>query len=140
MVEKYVAKISGPMLDRIDLHVEVPSVEFEAMRRREKPEPSSAVKARVNAARARQAERFAGTEVSCNAHMTAARVGEFCRLDGAGERILKAAFDRMGLTARSHDRILRVARTIADLDGAETVSAAHLAEAIQYRNTEILRR
>lgn len=140
MVEKYVAKISGPMLDRIDLHVEVPSVEFEAMRRREKPEPSSAVKARVNAARARQAARFAGTEVSCNAHMTAARVGEFCRLDGAGERILKAAFDRMGLTARSHDRILRVARTIADLDGAETVSAAHLAEAIQYRNTEILRR
>ena len=88
MVEKYAAKISGPMLDRIDLHVEVPSVEFEAMRRREKPEPSSAVKARVNAARARQAERFAGTEVSCNAHMTAARVGEFCRLDGAGERII----------------------------------------------------
>ena len=140
MVEKYTARISGPLLDRIDLHVEVPSVEFEAMRRREKPEPSSAVKARVNAARARQAERFAGTEVSCNAHMTAARVGEFCRLDDAGERILKAAFDRMGLTARSHDRILRVARTIADLDGAERISAAHLAEAIQYRNTDILRK
>ena len=140
MVEKYTARISGPMLDRMDLHVEVPSVEFEAMRRREKPEPSSAVKARVNAARALQAERFAGTEVSCNAHMTAARVGEFCRLDDAGERILKAAFDRMGLTARSHDRILRVARTIADLDGAERISAAHLAEAVQYRNTEILRK
>ena len=140
MVEKYVAKISGPMLDRIDLHVEVPSVEFEAMRRREKPEPSSAVKARVNAARARQAERFAGTEVSCNAHMTAARVGEFCRLDGAGERILKAAFDRMGLTARSHDRILRVARTIADLEGAEAIAVSHLAEAVQYRNADIVRK
>ena len=139
MVEKYVAKISGPMLDRIDLHVEVPSVEFEAMRRREKPEPSSAVKARVNAARALQAERFAGTEVSCNAHMTAARVGEFCRLDDAGERILKAAFDRMGLTARSHDRILRVARTIADLDGAEEIQVQHLAEALQYRPPEHLR-
>ena len=83
---------------------------------------------------------FAGTEVSCNAHMTAARVGEVCRLADAGERILKAAFDRMGLTARSHDRILRVARTIADLDGAERISAAHLAEAVQYRNTEILRK
>ena len=84
--------------------------------------------------------RFAGSGVSCNAHMTAARVGEFCKLDGAGERILKAAFDRMGLTARSHDRILRVARTIADLEGEAGISAAHLAEAIQYRNTEILRR
>lgn len=140
MMEKYVSRISGPLLDRMDLHVEVPSVEFEAMRRRESPEPSSVIKARVNRARAVQAERFAGTEVSCNAHMTAARVGEFCRLDDAGERILKAAFDRMGLTARSHDRILRVARTIADLDGAADISAAHLAEAIQYRNTDILRR
>ena len=140
MVEKYAAKISGPMLDRMDLHVEVPSVEFEAMRRRETPESSAVVRARVNAARARQAERFEGTGVSCNAHMTAAMVGEHCRLDDAGERILKAAFDRMGLTARSHDRILRAARTIADLDGAECISAAHLAEAIQYRNTEILRK
>ena len=140
MVEKYVSKISGPMLDRMDLHVEVPAVEFEAMRRREKPESSAAVKARVNAARSRQAERLEGTGVACNAHMTAAMVGKYCRLDDAGERILKAAFDRMGLTARSHDRILRVARTIADLEGAESISAVHLAEAIQYRNTEILRK
>ena len=140
MVEKYVAKISGPMLDRMDLHVEVPSVEFEAMRRREKPENSTSVKTRVNAARSRQEERFIGTGVTCNAHMTAAMVGEFCQLDSAGERILKAAFDCMGLTARSHDRILRVARTIADLEGEECISAAHLAEAVQYRNTEILRK
>ncbi|MBD5160663.1 MAG: YifB family Mg chelatase-like AAA ATPase [Oscillibacter sp.] len=140
MVEKYVSRISGPMLDRMDLHVEVPSVEFEAMRRRDAPESSAAVKSRVNAARSRQAERFAGTGVGCNAHMTPAMVGECCRLDDAGERILKAAFDRMGLTARSHDRILRVARTIADLDGEAGISAAHLAEAIQYRNTEILRK
>ena len=140
MVEKYVAKISGPMLDRMDLHVEVPSVEFEAMRRREKPENSTSVKTRVNAARSRQEERFIGTGVTCNAHMTAAMVGEFCQLDSAGERILKAAVDRMGLTARSHDRILRVARTIADLEGEECISAAHLAEAVQYRNTEILRK
>ena len=139
-VEKYVSRISGPMLDRMDLHVEVPSVAFEDMRRREEPESSAAVKARVNAARSRQAERFAGTEISCNAHMTAARIGEFCRLDEAGEKVLRAAFQRMGLTARSHDRILRVARTIADLEGAGDISAAHLAEAIQYRNTDLLRR
>ena len=139
-VEKYVSRISGPMLDRMDLHVEVPSVEFEAMRRRETPESSADVKARVDAARARQDARFAGTAVSCNAHMTAAMVGSFCALDPSGERILQAAFQRMGLTARSHDRILRVARTIADLEGEEAISAAHLAEAIQYRNTDLLRR
>ncbi|MCI9443333.1 MAG: YifB family Mg chelatase-like AAA ATPase [Oscillospiraceae bacterium] len=140
MVEKYVSRISGPLLDRMDLHVEVPSVEFEAMRRKETPESSAAVKARVDAARARQSERFAGTGTPCNAQMTPAMVGNFCRLNAAGERILKSAFDRMGLTARSHDRILRVARTIADLEGEADISAAHLAEAIQYRNTEILRK
>ena len=138
-VAKYVEKISGPLLDRIDLHVTVPSVEYEAMRRRETPEPSAAVKRRAEAARAIQTRRFAGTGVACNARMTPAMVGTFCRLDGAGEKLLKAAFDRMGLTARSHDRVLRVARTIADLEGAEDIAAAHLAEAIQYRNTDILK-
>ncbi len=138
-VEKYVSRISGPMLDRMDLHVTVPSVEFEAMRRRETPESSAQVKARVDAARALQSARFAGTAVTCNAQMTPAMVGEFCRLDEDGERIMRAAFTRMGLTARSHDRILRVARTIADLEGAAEISAVHLAEAIQYRNTDILR-
>ncbi len=140
MVERYVSRISGPLLDRMDLHVEVPSVEFEAMRRRETPEPSSAVKARVDAARARQGIRFAGTEVSCNAQMPPAMAGQFCALDSGGEKLLESAFRRMGLTARSHDRILRVARTIADLDGEDAISAGHLAEAIQYRNTDILRR
>ena len=138
-VEKYVSRISGPLLDRMDLHVEVPSVDFDALRRRQSPEPSSAVKARVDAARARQTERYAGTEVDCNARMAPAMVGEYCRLDDAGERLLRSAFDRMGLTARSHDRILRVARTIADLEGVEHISGAHLAEAIQYRNTDILK-
>ena len=139
-VEKYVSRISGPMLDRMDLHVEVPSVEFEAMRRRSAPEPSSAVKARVDAARAIQSARFSGAGASCNANMLPSMVGRFCKLDDAGEKILRAAFERMGLTARSHDRILRVARTIADLEGEENIAAAHLAEAIQYRNTDILRR
>ena len=138
-VEKYVEKISGPMLDRMDIHVNVPSVEFEAMRRREKAESSASVRSRVNAAREVQKKRFAGTNITCNAQMEPAMVGEFCRLDAAGEKILQGAFDRLGLTARSHDRLLRVARTIADLEGCEDIEAGHLAEAIQYRNTDILR-
>ena len=138
-VEKYVEKISGPLLDRIDLHVNVPSVEYEAMRRKQVPESSAEVKKRVDAARAIQKERFAGTGVACNAHMTPSQIANFCRLDQAGEALMKNAFDRMGLTARSHDRILRVARTIADLDGDAAIGAQHLAEAIQYRNTDILK-
>ena len=138
-VEKYVEKISGPLLDRIDLHVSVPSVDYESMRRKETPESSADVKRRVDAARAIQTERFAGTGVTCNAHMPAPMIGEFCRLDGAGEALMRSAFERMGLTARSHDRILRVARTIADLDGAEAIGPEHLAEAIQFRNTDILK-
>ena len=138
-VERYVSKISGPLLDRMDLHVSVPSVDFEAMRRREKAESSAAVRERVNAAREIQKERFAGTGVTCNAYMTAPMVGEYCRLDAAGEKLLKGAFDRLGLTARSHDKLLRTARTIADLDGCERIEAHHLAEAIQYRNTDLLR-
>lgn len=109
------------------------------MRRKEAPEDSAAVRARVNAARARQRARFAGTKVSCNAHMPPSMLAQFCALDTAGETLMKHAFEKMGLTARSHDRILRVARTIADLDGAEAIEPVHLAEAIQYRNTDILK-
>ena len=138
-VEKYVEKISGPLLDRIDLHVTVPSVEYEAMRRKAVPESSAAVKARVDAARAIQTARFQGTGTSCNAYMTPSQLSEFCSLDAAGEKLMKNAFERMNLTARSHDRILRVARTLADLDGAEHIEVPHLAEAIQYRNTDILK-
>jgi magnesium chelatase family protein len=138
-VAKYVEKISGPLLDRIDLHVNVPSVDYESMRRRETPESSAVVKARVDAARALQAQRFQGTSIPCNAQMPPHMVGSCCQLDSAGEALLKNAFDRMGLTARSHDRILRVARTIADLDGEENIGPAHLAEAIQYRNTDLLK-
>ena len=138
-VEKYVQKISGPLLDRIDLHVNVPSVEYEAMRRKTKPESSAQVKARVDAARAIQAQRFQGTNIPCNAQMPPAMIGTFCQLDARCEALMRSAFERMGLTARSHDRVLRVARTIADLDGAEQIGAEHLSEAIQYRNTDILK-
>ena len=138
-VEQYMRRISGPLLDRIDMHIEVPSVEYEAMRRREKPESSETVRQRVNAAREIQKRRFAGTEVSCNAYMTPSMVGRYCALDEAGDRLMKGAFDQLGLTGRSHDRILRMARTIADLEGAEDISAAHLAEAIQYRSSHMLK-
>ena len=93
----------------------------------------------MDAAREIQKRRLSGTGVSCNAYLTPPMLGEFCRLDAAGEALMKNAFARLGLTARSHDRILRVARTIADLDGEAAISAAHLAEAIQYRNTDILK-
>ena len=138
-VEKYVQKISGPLLDRIDLHVNVPSVEYEAMRRKSKPESSAQVKERVDAARAIQSKRFEGTGIPCNAQMTPPMVGRFCELDSRCDALMKSAFERMGLTARSHDRVLRVARTIADLDGAEHIGVEHLSEAIQYRNTDILK-
>ena len=138
-VEKYVEKISGPLLDRIDLHVSVPSVEYEALRRRTVPEDSAAVRSRVIAARARQLERFSGTDAACNAQMPPSMLAQCCELDAPCEALMRSAFERMGLTARSHDRVLRVARTIADLDGAERIEPAHLAEAIQYRNTDILK-
>lgn len=138
-VEQYMRRISGPLLDRIDMYIEVPSVEYEAMRRREQPESSAVIRQRVNAAREVQKQRFASTEVSCNAYMTPAMIGRYCRLDDAGEKLMQGAFDRLGLTGRSHDRILRMARTIADLEGAEAIEAPHLAEAIQYRSSSILK-
>ena len=138
-VERYVEKISGPLLDRIDLHVNVPSVEYEALRRKHTAEDSAAVRQRVETARKLQLARFRGGDISCNAQMPPAMLADTCSLDAAGDALMKSAFERMGLTARSHDRVLRVARTIADLEGAERIEVPHLAEAIQYRNTEILK-
>jgi len=131
-VESYRSRISGPMLDRIDIVVEVPAVHFEDLRTRAEAEPSAAVKQRVNAARRIQNRRF-GTGGMCNARMGPEEMRRYCDLSEESAALMKDAFEAMGLTARSYDRILKVARTVADLDGSETIEPHHIAEAIQYR-------
>ena len=131
-VEAYRNRISGPMLDRIDIVVEVPSVHFEDLRSRKEAEPSSAVQKRVNAARAVQNSRF-GNSGMCNARMGPQEMRKYCELSEESAQLMKDAFEAMGLTARSYDRILKVARTVADLDGCAEIEPQHIAEAIQYR-------
>ena len=133
-VRAYHNRISGPLLDRIDIIVEAPALEYEELKSRTPSESSAEIKKRVNAARGAQQKRFAGTEIHNNADMDTKALNRFCALDADCEALMHRAFDSMGLTARSYDRILRVARTIADLDGSECIGAAHIAEAIQYRS------
>lgn len=139
-VQSYLSRISGPMLDRIDIIVEVPALNFTQLRAHEEPEPSSAVKKRVEAARGRQLARFTGTDCRCNADMQAKELRRWCELDDACAALMQQAFDALGLTARSYDRIRRVARTIADLDGSAEIQPQHLAEAIQYRTYQLVQR
>jgi magnesium chelatase family protein len=132
-VQAYRRRISGPLLDRIDLHISVPSVSYESLKTRKPAESSEAVRNRVNAAMDIQRARYTGTGIPSNAYLTPDRMGQWARPDAAGQTVLERAFKTLGLSARGHDRILKVARTIADLAGAETIGASHVAEAIQYR-------
>lgn len=135
-VHTYMQRISGPLMDRFDIQVHVPAVSFRDLRGRGAGEPSAAVRERVCAARERQMARFAGEGIYCNAGMSSAQIRRHCPLDEAGERLLEQAIQSMGFSARAHDRILKVARTIADLAGAEAITAECVAEAIQYRNLD----
>lgn len=137
MIQNYHSRISGPLLDRIDIIIEVPAVEFDSLRDRSRGESSEVIRARVNAARQRQLKRFAGSQTQNNAHMTPAQLQKLCKLDDECAALMKDAFECLGLTARSYDRILKVARTIADLEGSDEINAAHIAEAIQYRTFKI---
>jgi magnesium chelatase family protein len=132
-IERYMAKISGPLLDRIDLHLEVPAVAFRELSAGTPGTSSEQMREQVVAARIRQRERFAGGKTRSNAHMSHRQIRATCVLDRAGMNILKASMTELGLSARAHDKILRVARTIADLDASESITAVHLSEAINYR-------
>jgi len=132
-VERYRGRISGPLLDRIDLHVEVPSLTYEEMTSLREAEGTATVRARVEEARRLQRERFRGSSVFCNANMGAREVREHCRHNDCCARLLEGAIRALGLSARGYARVLKVARTIADLDGAGRIGLAHVAEAIQYR-------
>ena len=135
-VSRYLSKVSGPLLDRIDLHVEVMPVEFADLADRSRAESSAAIRERVNAARRIQNERYKDTGITCNAMLTPAYLHRFCILTEEAKNMLKTAFERMGLSARAYDRILKVARTIADLDGSEDIDVQHIAEALQYRSLD----
>jgi len=133
MVTKYQKRISGPLLDRIDIHIQVPRVDYEKLSDSRFGESSSTVQSRVEAARELQRTRFKGTPIACNADMHPAEVRKFCMLDDAGRSLVKSAMNQLQLSARAYHRILKLARTIADLAGAENIATAHLAEALQYR-------
>lgn len=134
--KRYMDKVSGPILDRIDIHIEVAPVEYEQLSRRAQEETSAQIKKRVNRARAIQQKRFEGTSVSCNARMTPAMTKEFCVLTDDADALLKMSFEKLGLSARAYDKILRMSRTIADLDESELIELDHIAEALQYRSLD----
>ena len=133
---RYLAKVSGPVLDRLDIHIEVPPVDFQKLSDTEKSECSADIRKRVNKARKIQQKRLEGTAAACNGHMDASLTQEFCRPTASALKLLERAFDTLGLSARAYDKILRVARTVADLDGSDEIDFPHVAEAIQYRSLD----
>lgn len=135
-VEKYLAKVSGPLLDRVDIHIEVPPVDYNDITKKVKAEKSEDIRKRVNKARDIQNKRFKNSNTNCNAKMTPSETRKYCVLSQEAEMMMKAAFESMSLSARGYDKILRVARTIADLDAQENILPQHVAEAVQYRSLD----
>ena len=136
MIQRYISKISGPLLDRIDIHVDVPAVKVTDLTARQQTESSSEIRARVVCARRIQLERFVGEAIFANAQMTPRLIRKHCRIDTGPQELLERAITKRGLSARAYDRILKVARTVADLDGDEAILEKHLSEAIQYRTLD----
>ncbi len=135
-IHKYLAKLSGPIMDRIDIHIEVDNVTYDDLKNGKEEEKSSSIKARVDKARDIQLKRFKNTKIYYNSKMGVAKTKEFCKLDKNSDDLLRMAFEKLKLSARAHDRILRVARTIADLEGEENILPQHIAEAISYRSLD----
>jgi magnesium chelatase family protein len=138
-IQRYVGKISGPLMDRIDIHVDVPAVKFNELRGGNgvpASDSSETIRGRVITARERQLRRFNGEGVFSNSAMSSRQIRKFCPLDAESESLLEKAMQRQGLSARAHDRILKVARTIADLAGSDSVESGHLSEAINYRSLD----
>ncbi|MBI2956204.1 MAG: ATP-binding protein, partial [Acidobacteria bacterium] len=135
-IQRYVSKISGPLLDRIDIHIDVPAVRYRELRGPAPAEDSAAVRGRIARARERQLERFRGDKIYSNTQMPSRLIRHYCQIDAASEKLLEHAITRLGLSARAHDRILKVARTIADLDASEAIASKHVSEAVQYRTLD----
>jgi magnesium chelatase family protein len=135
-IRQYQGRISGPLWDRIDIHIEVPAVRYRDLTSAHTGESSAAIKARVKHARNMQEERFEGTETSGNARMTDGELKKYCSLDTESQQLIEMAIEKLGLSARAYTRILKVARTIADLDGELRILPSHVAEAIQYRSLD----
>ncbi len=132
-IARYQKRISGPLLDRIDIHVEVPRIDYEKLADKRQVENSATIRARVQAARDRQLQRFTGTNLTCNSEMGPAEVHAFCEVDNAAQKLLKSAMQQLHLSARAFHRVLKLSRTIADLAESDTIETNHIAEAIQYR-------
>ncbi len=135
-VSRYLSKISGPMLDRLDIHVEVPPIDFDSLKSKGREESSATIRERVNRARRIQEKRYAGSGINCNARLTTPMLEKYCILTPAAETVLKEAFDRMGLSGRAYDRLLKISRTIADLEGSEKIETPHILQAIQFRSLD----
>ncbi len=136
LIQRYVSKISGPLLDRIDIHIDMPAVKYRELRQDAGGESSEQIRSRVVRARERQLGRFQGEKIYSNAQMSSRQLRKYCDISPECERLLESAMTRLGLSARAHDRILKVSRTIADLEGTESISTTHISEAIQYRSLD----
>jgi magnesium chelatase family protein len=135
-IQRYRSKVSGPLLDRIDIQVEVPTLRYQELASKDAGEVSAAVRQRVNAARSIQLQRFVDRKIHANGQMGSKDIKRHCSVKEAAERLLETAINKLGLSARAYSRVLKVARTIADLEGSEEIQAAHVAEAIQYRSLD----